>query len=155
MFRRRSNWRSCEVDLTKSTEQIGVVTFKLTPAGLVGLEKFLFEDLLPCLPCLLRLASFHGLLRTLPLPRVFDFDFSMFKVIYYSYFGGQWPPSQKEWSYFDAATSILYLYVRPCWSRNVSALVSKPAVMVVVYHDCVRGITYYNVWVALDMEGVQ
>src|ERR1700683_4697879 len=98
MFRRRSNWRSCEVDLTKSTEQIAVVTFKLTPAGLVGLEKFLFEvhnflhacllshsytsfqDLLPCLPCLLRLASFHGLLRTLPLPRVFDFDFPCSKL---------------------------------------------------------------------------
>ena len=25
-------------------------------------------------------------------------------------------------------------------------LVSRPTVMVVVYHDCVRGITYYNVW---------
>ena len=25
-------------------------------------------------------------------------------------------------------------------------LVSKPAVIVVLYHDCVRGNTYYNVW---------
>ena len=29
---------------------------------------------------------------------------------------------------------------------HILALVSRPAVMVVVYHDCVRGITYYNVW---------
>ena len=30
--------------------------------------------------------------------------------------------------------------------RSSVCVVSRPAIIVVVYHNCVRGITYYNIW---------
>jgi len=61
------------------------------------------------------------------------FDVSLILIysmsnVYTILMGGQWPPSPREWSYFDSATSVLYLYIYICIALIFRGLFHTPSI---------------------------